>query len=269
MAKVDDVNGVWRTVGGRRIFIKDGQDLATAMKESGKFKKNKNQKFNAEDEAFIKDLTEHYDEFTRGDLQGTIEAKYGMGEKGQAILKEVDDRTYEKYKVDTLNNDEYLQANRPNEYFQKMLNDNNVKTLSGDYERDSKGRIVSQKEYDEFREAYKKDLISKEDYRNNNYDALKEKENRIKISNQQETNRRIKNATSQKSLKAMAEAGYAKDITTFGDDNTRQLQKEHGRLEVVKTTKGVYGMNGAILRSRKTGEYFVITSRNSNLFYWV
>ena len=31
-------NGVWRTVGGRRIFIKEGQDLATAMKESGKFK---------------------------------------------------------------------------------------------------------------------------------------------------------------------------------------------------------------------------------------
>ena len=31
-------NGVWRTVGGRRIFIKDGQDLASAMKESGKFK---------------------------------------------------------------------------------------------------------------------------------------------------------------------------------------------------------------------------------------
>lgn len=28
---------MWRTVGGKRIFIKDGQDLATAMKESGKF----------------------------------------------------------------------------------------------------------------------------------------------------------------------------------------------------------------------------------------
>lgn len=39
-------NGVWRTVGGRRIFIKEGQDLASAMKESGKFKKNeiKNEK---------------------------------------------------------------------------------------------------------------------------------------------------------------------------------------------------------------------------------
>ena len=38
----DDIGGVWRTVGGRRIFIKDGQDLASAMKESGKFEQ-KNQ----------------------------------------------------------------------------------------------------------------------------------------------------------------------------------------------------------------------------------
>lgn len=37
MAK-NDIGGVWRTVGGRRIFIKDGQDLSSAMKESGKFK---------------------------------------------------------------------------------------------------------------------------------------------------------------------------------------------------------------------------------------
>ena len=33
--------GVFRTVGGRRIFIKDGQDLASAMKESGKFNNKK------------------------------------------------------------------------------------------------------------------------------------------------------------------------------------------------------------------------------------
>lgn len=36
--KIEGVNGVWRTIGGRRVFIKDGQDLASAMKESGKFK---------------------------------------------------------------------------------------------------------------------------------------------------------------------------------------------------------------------------------------
>lgn len=33
----EDIGGVWRTVGGRRIFIKDGEDLSTAMKNSGKF----------------------------------------------------------------------------------------------------------------------------------------------------------------------------------------------------------------------------------------
>jgi len=30
-------DGTWRTVGGKRIFIKDGQDLATVMRDSGKF----------------------------------------------------------------------------------------------------------------------------------------------------------------------------------------------------------------------------------------
>ena len=30
-------DGVWRTVGGRRIFIKEGQSLSDAMKNSGKF----------------------------------------------------------------------------------------------------------------------------------------------------------------------------------------------------------------------------------------
>lgn len=35
------MNGIWRTVGGRRIFIKEGQDLASAMKESGKFNNKK------------------------------------------------------------------------------------------------------------------------------------------------------------------------------------------------------------------------------------
>lgn len=30
--------GVWRTVGGRRIFIKEGQSLTEAMRDSGKFK---------------------------------------------------------------------------------------------------------------------------------------------------------------------------------------------------------------------------------------
>ncbi len=53
----NDICGVWRTVGGRRIFIKDGQELATAMKESGKFP-NKQIK----DKTDYNDLNEELDE---------------------------------------------------------------------------------------------------------------------------------------------------------------------------------------------------------------
>lgn len=35
-------DGVWRTIAGRRVFIKEGQSLSDAMKNSGKFKTQKN-----------------------------------------------------------------------------------------------------------------------------------------------------------------------------------------------------------------------------------
>lgn len=50
----DDIGGVWRTIGGRRVFIKDGQDLSTAMKESGKFKSNEIDKGKKIDELLAK-----------------------------------------------------------------------------------------------------------------------------------------------------------------------------------------------------------------------
>lgn len=50
---MSDLGGVWRTVGGRRIFIKDGEDLATAMKNSGKFGSKKEE---------IKEIKEYKEE---------------------------------------------------------------------------------------------------------------------------------------------------------------------------------------------------------------
>lgn len=165
MVKYDDIGGVWRTIGGRRVFIKNGQDLKSAMKESGKF--------------------DHDDEY---------------------------DRAHGVYKKE-----------------EQEINERNKKL----------------------------------------HREMIEKENRIKLSNMQETNRHIKNATTQKSLKSMANAGYAKDITNNSFEANELLRKEHGKLEKVKTIKGIYGINGAILKSRETGEYFVITSRNSNIDYWI
>lgn len=37
---MSEIGGIWRTIGGRRVFIKDGQGLKEAMIESRKFKKN-------------------------------------------------------------------------------------------------------------------------------------------------------------------------------------------------------------------------------------
>ena len=39
--KYDDADGVWRTIGGRRVFIRTGQSLSDAMIESGKFSRVK------------------------------------------------------------------------------------------------------------------------------------------------------------------------------------------------------------------------------------
>lgn len=51
-------NGVWRTISGRRVFIKEGQSLTDAMRESGKFGEDKTRIFNKKDFQDAKKLTE-------------------------------------------------------------------------------------------------------------------------------------------------------------------------------------------------------------------
>ena len=49
MAEFNGKQGVWRTIGGRKVFIVNGQDLPTAMKLSGKFTKEKTPKIEEEE----------------------------------------------------------------------------------------------------------------------------------------------------------------------------------------------------------------------------
>lgn len=59
MAKTyEDEDGVWRTIGGRRVFIRSGQSLSEAMKESGKFSnlyKSEKKSENKEEKGIEKD----------------------------------------------------------------------------------------------------------------------------------------------------------------------------------------------------------------------
>lgn len=77
--KYDSEDGIWRTVGGRRIFIKNGQDLSSAMKESGKFK---NMRKDIQDNVKFKDMKE--DTIKR---QGVTAKEYQRAEDNVAQLK--------------------------------------------------------------------------------------------------------------------------------------------------------------------------------------
>ncbi|MCI8851376.1 MAG: hypothetical protein HFE82_07575 [Erysipelotrichaceae bacterium] len=77
--KKDTEDGVWRTVGGRRIFIRNGVDLPTAMRESGKFdnviKETPSRKYNS-DVSFICKIRGIYE----------IEKEYGKLKNHDVVL---------------------------------------------------------------------------------------------------------------------------------------------------------------------------------------
>lgn len=62
MAEYNGKQGVWRTVGGRRIFIVDGEDLSTSMKNSGKFDNKEYKLSENEIEQAINESVSEWDE---------------------------------------------------------------------------------------------------------------------------------------------------------------------------------------------------------------
>lgn len=125
--KKEDLGGVWRTVGGRRIFIKDGQDLYEAMNDSGKFtnlKKTNSQrkakertteqvdkeyelyKKAREDENSIDPMTENSTDWEK--LDRKYKDRY---EKEQSFMKDIND--LRKLTESSL-------SEKPHDYYNKM-----------------------------------------------------------------------------------------------------------------------------------------------------
>lgn len=94
--------GVFRTVGGRRIFIKEGQDLASAMKESGKFSK-KQGKGKEEDkknnkENRIKELEKQKEEAKGFLAKAKVQEEIDALNKGYESVEEYRKAKEEKHK---------------------------------------------------------------------------------------------------------------------------------------------------------------------------
>lgn len=154
------MEGIWRTVGGRRIFIAEGQSLSDAMKKSKKFEIEEDKK----------------------ERQKVIEKK-NIAEEKLKKFKE-DKKTFDKEKQNMIKNGEYpskrelIQANSElnTQNFDKQIE--NAMT----FEKDFKGYKFKNKELeqtiiDDYVSPGKGDLYWKPSYSNEMMNGLKDLDN--------------------------------------------------------------------------------------------
>ena len=98
-----DIGGVWRTVGGRKIFIKDGEDLETAMKKSGKFK-NLKKKDEDEEKSSPRDAVAYF--LKKGEFEKADKyiSDYGLEDEREEFMNGLNYEAQKDYK-DYLNSD--------------------------------------------------------------------------------------------------------------------------------------------------------------------
>jgi len=200
----DDSDGVWRTVGGRRIFIKNGQDLASAMKESGKFKSVKDrehQKKKIENEIERhsysdkekKEKEEEYDAYDKISQEEATKEKFSALDRWaeqEKKQKEVSDKLNEKNRQHAQDDiKEYLNGNNKDweedgDFIRDLANEYNLElddakamfnVMKVDKDAKSKYRALESLEQDvEYDKAHGIDTESK-DYLDSIYDKAHEK----------------------------------------------------------------------------------------------
>lgn len=120
---MSDLGGVWRTVGGRRIFIKDGEDLATAMKNSGKFgNKEQNEKKEIDYTDFEKSKVK--ETLYHGTNKDFEEFKLNQGKEGNGALWFADDKMYAEEMAYELSN-----SYKGNTMYEVKINVQNPETV--------------------------------------------------------------------------------------------------------------------------------------------
>lgn len=165
MATLNGKTGVWRTVGGRKIFIANGQSLKDAMRESGKFKNLKDDEKPQELKPLATYLEEHginRDDLSKEEYDKYLKEYRRTGEIESLKKDDVDAKTIQmkggdktKYKV----LDEAIDS--MGEKIYKVSENGQEKWVQGDlFETVGKGAIKEKYGLkDERNELYTKDFL--------------------------------------------------------------------------------------------------------------
>lgn len=139
---MEEQKGVWRTISGRHVFIKEGQSLEDAMTESGKFNNEQKSKSGVTDEdrqAYNEYVQQRLNdkEYMKANTPGLYSIKYG-----EDFAKDFDNslKNNDNYLYDNLVNDPKIIAELERNVQARQYDDPDARI--GDTSLDS-GRIVS------------------------------------------------------------------------------------------------------------------------------
>lgn len=145
-------DGVWRTIRGRRVFIGKGEDLATAMKNSGKFSNQMSRVKKNKDKYDIIDKAKKFDK----DLKKTNKERYDIDKSHEK------DKWEEQEKYKARHNTKEAQRYEKNEY--KKV-------------QDFKAKKQSNNKVETWEEKVKR--LEKENAKNKNYEIPKQSNNKV------------------------------------------------------------------------------------------
>lgn len=163
MEKFDTSEGKWRTVGGRRIFIRDGESLSSAMKKSGKFKSNKRKQeehyageelYNDDPNRFDNKLKEYNDKMSKEQEESAkrVNERYEkeLIEKYNEIPQEERVKAYEEGKnwKDLVEEKERWNDEKYKDVYSKMSKEdqNKIDSLEEDMRKNPISRNINEKQ---------------------------------------------------------------------------------------------------------------------------
>lgn len=241
MAKKEE-DGVWRTVGGRRIFIKDGEDLTTAMKRSGKFKdkihgpddpkiKKANKPYEKEDEKkakqYERDKKLKKTIKNKKELRRRLEEMKKSGEFKE-ILGEPRDTEKEAFKKKYSESfDNWKKAN-PQATDDEIVSILKAKQYNGELHGDSKNTIPNR-----FKDGFK---VQNSKYSDENKMSLVEDGSGVRlIYDGKDTGTVLRNDLSDSEITSLRNAGKIQNMSEYLGEkyslNDKQLKTLHNHLE--------------------------------------